>query len=167
MVVAACQQYNFDDIQTDNTTASAVTPTGLGLGTQLCPLTTDQVIAESLTGEQWVAGYVVGSAYKTMNNCTFSATTPNTSNVLIASDSLCTDAEKCVPVELNTTTLQQFSLAHHPQGFRQCLVVKGSLARYFSHPGIRQVTQAYLLPDLDLSTLHNMKQDWSEWDGEY
>lgn len=166
-ILCGCEKIDIDepnDSPTDN-----VIPTSLGLGTQNSPYTIEQVQkGEVSTDVSWFIGYVVGSTYSTMSNAIFEAETTYTSNILLSSDSLCQTTEKCVPVELGSSSVQKkLSLPYHSECFRQCVMVKGQFLRYFRTNGVRNVVDGYFLPSLSLSTLKNATpaewQEWHEW----
>lgn len=169
LMVLACERPDLDTPKEKGTQAVALQPLGHGLGTQESPLTAGDVLA-GLTAEGgatncWVMGYAVGSTYRTMNNAQFSVPTTYAANVLLADDSLCMDADLCVPVELAGTASQGlFSLASCPQMWRRLLVVRGTAGRYFSRPGLRAASLGYWLPDFDLATISPVPTPWEERD---
>lgn len=147
-----------------------IEPRSVGLGTQYAPFTVEQVLkAENLNSIlSWFVGYVVGSTYSTMDNAIFEAETSYESNILLSSDSMCTDREKCIPVELKTATLQkQFSLHYNSSQFRQCIVLQGRANQYFRVNGIRDVRQGYWLPHFSLKTINPDPANWEDRDFTY
>ena len=168
-ILYACEKVDVD--AEDNTTdVASVRPTSLGEGTQSSPYTVPQIINEQIsTGNTvWVIGYAVGSTYRSMSNALFAAETTYTSNILLAESPSCTNTSACIAIELTTTAIQQsLSLAYHPQGYRQCIVVCGQIGRYFGQPGIRNTKSGYWLPDFDTSVLDPSPTEWDEQDMQY
>lgn len=172
-ILYACEKVDVDT--EDNTTdVASVRPTSLGEGTQSSPYTVPQVLAGEMDGKlHWYIGYVVGSTYTSMENAIFEDETTNKSNILISANKYCESADEAVPVDLKTATLQKkFSLVYNPQRFRQCIILKGRFGKYFRRNGIREIAEAYWLPDIDLDNLDPTVLDpspteWNEQDIQY
>lgn len=163
-LLCACEKVDVEATGDDPSIAHE-RPTSLGEGTQSSPYTVPQVLSgEAATGTTtWVIGYAVGSTYRTMSNALFSAATTYTSNILLSESPSCTTTASCIAIELSSSTIQQsLSLAHNPQGYRQCILVCGQVSRYFSQPGIRNVKSGYWLPNFDPSTLDSSPTTWEE-----
>ena len=164
------------DIGDDDATEDAnenflsIKPTSSGLGTQDAPLLVEQILRgdDIPSGESWVIGYVVGSTYRSMAMADFSGKASYTSNVLLSSDSLCADADRCIPVELATNAMQRLlSLPHNPSHHRQCAMVYGKPERYFSRNGLRNTSIAYWLPGFCLSDIITLPSEWNDWEASY
>lgn len=168
---AACEKADFDEDTPDDTPPTAAAPpTSSGLGTQESPLTVEQVLRGDTLPTQplWLVGYAVGSTYRSMSNARFETVTTYATNLLLASDSLCTDAARCIPVELPTSAMQrELSLSQHPDCHRRCIMVCGTPGRYFSHNGLRNVSAGYWLPGFDLSTIVTAPSEWEEQETPY
>ena len=97
LLLACCQKVDLavepdDDVTADNS-EQAASVIGTGEGTRQCPYTVTDIRATELSAGEavWVIGYMVGTARLTMNNAVFSADADNQSNILLSSDSRCTD----------------------------------------------------------------------------
>ncbi len=173
LVLAGCEKIDFDEESggTENSSATThIIPTTSGTGSQYSPLLPEQVINGNGLSNQnyWVIGYVVGSTYRTMSNAQFEAETTNKSNILLSSDSTCTSAERCIPVELSSTSVvEALSLYQNPDRFRQCVMVQGVFGRYFSRNGIRSTLSGYWLPGFDISGIKTTPTEWQELNVEY
>lgn len=135
----------------------AVAVTGTGEGTRACPYTVTDVRALPLAGSDavWVIGYMVGTAPTSMNNATFSASALNQSNILLSSDSLCTDTALCIPVELSSSKWKKsLSLPMNVHHFRKCLLVKGVPSRYlYNRKGLRNVSAGLWMDGFDIASV--------------
>lgn len=161
----ACEKVDVSPDKGADASVQRIVPTSLGQGTQDSPYTVSQVLSgEAGAGmTSWVCGYNVGSTYRTMNNAIFEAQTTYNGNILISDDSLCTDKSRCIAVELTSTAVQQsLSLVGNPHRFRQCVVVKGLLGRYFSQPGIRDAQSGYYIEGFDIADIDTSPSDWDE-----
>lgn len=103
----------------------------------------------------WVLGYIVGyvngQSYKT--GCIFSADAPegtdkegnplevSATNLLLAATADVTDPEQCVPVQLPTNMRDALSLKNVPTNLGRRLWVCGTLIRYFSVPGVKNLSE--------------------------
>ena len=169
-LLTGCKMEEYTDEEAGEEFAASV-PVGHGEGTQQRPFTPDEMMAggDLPYGEEvWVMGYAVGSTIQNMENATFEVPTTNAHNILISSDSLCTDAERCIPVEFSGSNMQlRFSLAHQPGSLHRFIVIRGTLGLYFSHVGIRQSDAAYWIDGFDLSRIAPPRQDWDIVDKEF
>ena len=129
---------------------------GTGEGTAECPYTVTDIVTLSLseTEEVWVIGYMVGTAPRSLNNAVFTADAGNQSNILLSSDSLSSDIDNCIPVELHTAKLKDsFSVLTNNEHFRKCLVVKGIPKTYLYKNGLRNVSAGHWLDGFDISSV--------------
>lgn len=134
-------------------------PIATGMGTMECPYAIEQLLSHADThrplsnthsntlsaalegSDVWVIGYAVGEAYRSMGNATFTSPFTHGSNILLASDSLCSDATLCIPIELSTTKLKSaIALSNNDTLYHQCLLIRGTLQTYLSIIGLRNVT---------------------------
>ncbi|MCD8266814.1 MAG: DUF6359 domain-containing protein [Prevotellaceae bacterium] len=167
LCLIGCDKVDLD--ATDSPGAISKTePVGHGLGTQERPLTPDEMLEGVMpqsASDCWVMGYAVGSTYRSLSNAVFGVPTTYSTNILLASDSLCEDASQCVAAELTSTSMKnQFSLSLYPEGFRQFVVLEGTFGTYFSQAGLRSVSAGYWLPSFDLSPICPAPQEWEEQD---
>lgn len=135
---------------------------GTGEGTRACPYTVTDVRSLPLAGSDavWVIGYMVGTAPTSMNNASFSASALNQSNILLSSDSLCTDTARCIPVELSSTKWKKsLSLPLNVHHFRKCLLLKGVPSRYlYNRKGLRNVSAGLWMDGFDIASV--APQEW-------
>ena len=139
--------------------ASAIV--GTGEGTAERPFTVADIRAMSLPGSEsvWVIGYMVGTARQSMGNAVFSADAANRSNILLSSDSLCTDTARCIPIELSADKWRQsLSLPANVAHFRKCLLVKATPSRYLNRKGLRSVSAGLWLDGFDIASV--APNDW-------
>ncbi len=165
LALVACESYDYDSTSgSSQQSASYVEPIGHGQGTQTHHLTPDELISgqrPQTTAECWVMGYAVGSTYSSMRNALFEVPTAYSSNILLASDSLCTDYDQCIAVGLTTNSMKnQFSLMYNEDRFRQFVVLCGTYGTYFSKYGLTRVADGYWIPNFDLSTIVIPPEQW-------
>ncbi len=163
LALFSCENNDFGSSSSSQST-SPVEPIGHGRGTQTHPLTPDELISgqrPQTMAECWVMGYAVGSTYSSMRNALFEVPTAYSSNILLASDSLCTDYDQCIAVALTTNAMKnQFSLMYNEDRFRQFVVLCGTYGTYFSRYGLVRVDDGYWIPGFDLSTIVIPPQEW-------
>lgn len=129
---------------------------GTGEGTRQRPYTATDILALELTPNDtaWVIGYMVGTARTTMNNAIFSIDADNGSNILLSSDSLCTDISSCIPVRLSSDKWKsQLSLPTNKAHFRKCLLLRGIPATYLKRKGLEKVLTGLWLDGFDISSV--------------
>ncbi len=135
---------------------------GTGLGTAAFPYSVADIRsgASATEGSAWVIGYVVGTAPGSMAAATFLASATNQSNILLSSDSLCTDTARCIPVELVSAKMrQQFALPNGSARFRKCVMLCGTPAVYLrNRRGLRNITAGLWLENFDVSEV--APQEW-------
>lgn len=164
LLLASCQKALLDDAPGSPGISTKALPQGTGAGTEHCPYTVTDVLTGHVradSGAVWVAGYAVGSTYRTLSAADFSPSTPYAGNVLLSADSLCRDASRCIPVELASTKWQTLlALPHNPQGYRQCLLVQGVPMTYYKHNGLRRVSAGRWLYGFDLGSVSHDPEEW-------
>lgn len=156
--VAACQKADLtaepSDISDEEELPVAIRGTGEGL--KAFPYTVADVRTRSLATDEavWVIGYVVGTARQTMNNATFRSDVDNQSNILLASDSLCTDTARCIPVELATAKWKQMiSIPTNPEHFGKCLLIRAIPSIYLKRKGLQNISASLWMDGFDISTV--------------
>lgn len=105
--------------------------------------TVAQVIAAGNPATQaWVKGYIVGSVPdKSYSSATFTADGASQTNLLLADDANCTDANKCIPVQLPAGSIRtSLNLLDNPSNLGKFIYLYGSLEKYFGVPGLKNVT---------------------------
>ena len=143
---------------------SCATPVGFGEGTAERPFTVADVQQGRAAASQapvWVIGYAVGSAYRSLDNATFSPSAASSSSLLLSADSACTQVSRCIPVELGSVKWQrQFALSQYPAGFRQCVMLRGVPSKYYNKNGLRSLSAGRWFLGLDLSCVSRDPQEW-------
>lgn len=160
LLFACCQKIDLtvdpekSETATDSEQAESII--GTGEGTRQCPYSVTDIRTSELSGSEavWVIGYMVGTAPRSMSNADFSSDAENQSNILLSSDSLCTDIALCIPVELSTAKNKtSFSLPTNVEHFRQCLILKGIPSNYLYSKGLRNVSAGLWLDGFDISSV--------------
>jgi hypothetical protein len=165
LLLACCQKVDPivepNDAENTDNSEETIAVIGTGEGTRSCPYTVADIRSLPLSGSEavWVIGYMVGTAPRSMNNAIFSVETDNQSNILLSSDSLCTDASLCIPVELSTAKNKtSFSLPTNTSHFHQCLLLKGVPQTYLYRKGLRNVSAGLWMDGFDIASVSP-----SEW----
>ena len=160
LLFASCQKIDPtvdpENTETADDSEQAVNVVGTGKGTRQFPYTTTDIRTAELSGSEavWVIGYMVGTAPRSINNAVFSSDAENQSNILISSDSLCTDIALCIPIELSTAkNKSSFSLPMNVQHFRQCLILKGIPSNYLYSKGLRSISAGLWMDGFDISSV--------------
>lgn len=118
-----------------------------GDGQEATPYNVAQVIgkgdAVNETG-MWVKGYIVGfiptgGASTTLPYTEFTATGAVASNLVLAPTADCTDASKCIPVQLVSggEVRKALNLVDHPDNLGKLVSIKGDLIKYCGAPGVK------------------------------
>jgi len=168
-LISACEKIDLEEENGDSD-AEHIVPHTVGMGTQEAPYTVRQLLqGDILTAQEaWVIGYIVGSTYRSMSNAIFAGRTTYTGNILISYDSLCSSENKCIAVELASTSIQKrLSLASDSTHYRKCVAVNGTIGRYFNRVGLREAKEGYLLPGIDLQAIDPRPTDWEEIENKY
>ncbi|MGN0233446.1 MAG: DUF6359 domain-containing protein [Bacteroidaceae bacterium] len=143
-----------------------VLPMGTGQGTQEYPFTVRDVLdgmVAGVSGQVWVIGYAVGSAYRSLDNASFSLEDASSTSLLLSGDSLCSDVTCCVPVELSSSKWKSLlSLPSNPNGFRQCVLLMGVPATYYRTSGLRSLSEGRWLYGFDISSISQDPQEWEK-----
>lgn len=166
LLAAACQRAALTDVspdylpQDEDDMTQSVRSTGEGL--RACPYTVADIRARSLPTDEpvWVIGYVVGTARQSMGNAVFSPDADNQSNILLASDSLCSDTTGCIPVELSSAKWRRMlSIPMNAQHFGQCVLVKAFPSTYLKRKGLQNVSAGLWMDGFDISKV--APTEWS------
>lgn len=158
LLLLCCQKVDLDTEPADEAEApeqSAVI-VGTGMGSSQCPYTVTDIRSKELPAgvPVWVIGYVVGTARQTMNNAVFRPDADNQSNILLASDSLCTDTTGCIPVELSSAKWKRLlSVPMNTEHFGKCLLVKAVPSVYLKRKGLQNVSAGLWMDGFDISTV--------------
>ena len=160
VLLTCCQKIDLP-VEPDNTGAAgneeqAAGIIGTGEGTMECPYTATDIRSLELSNSEavWVIGYMVGTARLSMSNAAFSIEADNQSNILLSTDSLCSNADLCIPVELSSAKNKtSFSLPANTGHFRKCLLVKGVPSTYLNRKGLRNISTGLWLDGFDISSV--------------
>lgn len=160
LLLACCQKVDLT-VEPDGAGAAdvselAVCIVGTGEGTRDCPYTVTDFCALEFSGDEavWVIGYVVGTAPRSMGNAVFGPDAENESNILLAGDSLCRDANRCIPVELHSAKLKaSFSLPQNATRFGKCLLIEAVPSTYLYTKGLRSVSAGLWMDGFDISSV--------------
>ncbi|MDE7025300.1 MAG: choice-of-anchor J domain-containing protein [Paramuribaculum sp.] len=123
-----------------------------GNGTEESPYNVSQVVAmgkDANEADKWMAGYIVGWVDNSKNNgqfadetnCMFTTPATSATNVLMADNATETDWTKCVVVNLpNTDNIRaSVNLVDNPTNLGRKIVFHGTVRKYFSMPGFRDL----------------------------
>lgn len=169
MMAVGCSGVNLDD---DPATAEGATsqaeadipvPSLSGQGTADAPYSVEQLTQVQSGDEAWVIGYIVGSAYQSMSNISFTVPTTYKTNLILASrqDVEEDDNDILLPVELKSSLQAVVSLQACPDNLHRCIMLKGTPGPYYSTAGLRAADAYKLLPpDFDLSSLASGAEQW-------
>lgn len=94
----------------------------------------------------WVKGYIVGSmptggSSTTLAGTSFGLADAATTNLVLGPTADCTDASKCIGVQLPTSMRDALALANVPGNLGKVLAIKGDVMKYCAGPGIKQPTE--------------------------
>lgn len=161
---SSCQKQVLEDEEDGGESPAYVFPRGTGVGTFEYPFTIKDVLegtAAGASGQVWVIGYAVGSAYRSLDNASFVLENASSTSLLLSSDSLCTDVTHCIPVELSSTKWQSmFALPSNPGGYHQCVMFMGRPALYYRKNGLRSLSEGHWLYGFDISSISREPQEW-------
>lgn len=166
-LLASCEHIELANTSTDednNPTHSITPPLQTGSGTAEAPFTVTDLIqgADTLIGRRvWVIGYAVGETYQRLANAIFTPPFQYTSNILIADSKECATTSLCLPVELKSSSQkQQVSLSNNPRHHKHCILLQGTVQKYFSVTGLRTLTDYVWLPDYIIP--NSTPTEWEE-----
>ena len=163
---SSCQKQILEDEEDGGETPAHVFPRGTGEGTFEFPFTVRDVQegnASNALGAVWVIGYAVGSAYRSLDNASFTLENASHTSLLLSADSLCIDVSRCIPVELSTAKWQSlFSLPSNPSGLHQCVMLMGVPSLYYRKNGLRSLSEGQWLYGFDISSISREPQEWDE-----
>ncbi|MDE6207129.1 MAG: choice-of-anchor J domain-containing protein [Muribaculaceae bacterium] len=123
-----------------------------GDGSEDKPFNTAQIVAMNPSSTTaavetgvWVEGYIVGSmptggSSTTLSGTNFSTEDAATTNLVLGPTPDCTDASKCVGVQLPTNMRADLALANKPGNLGKKLAVKGDIMKYCGGPGVKNLT---------------------------
>lgn len=116
---------------------------GEGDGTEQKPYNVAYVRSADNPGKSaWVKGYIVGTVKdgsQTYNDAVFGTDNASNTNFLLADDPACTDATKCIPVQLPAGVRDALSLQKNPSILGKLVLLNGTLEKYFGQPGLKNV----------------------------
>ena len=121
------------------------TPYNIGQVVAMNPSSTTTAVQSAV----WVKGYIVGFMPTGGSSTLLSATVFGTDgatnlNLVIGPTADCTDASKCVGVQLPVSMRDVLALANVPSNLGKALAVKGDVMKYCGGPGVKNLT-AYTL----------------------
>ncbi len=113
--------------------------------TQIVAMNPQSTTAAVETGV-WVKGYIVGSmptggSSTTLSGTNFSTEDAATTNLVLGPTPDCTDASKCIGIQLPTSMRDQLALANQPGNLGKELAVKGDIMKYCGGPGVKNLTE--------------------------
>ena len=100
--------------------------------------------ANALTDEAaWVQAYIVGSANNKLENFVNGTDGAVASNLMLADSQAESDYTKCVPLQLASKSQARtdLNLIDNPGNFGKVLLVSGTISKYFSVVGIKNVAE--------------------------
>ena len=165
LAFCACNRVDLPEAEKDKDKEVIALPIGVGEGTSERPWTVEQVLKGAAKPGKagWVIGYAVGAVYQTLENPSFETDLTYTSNIILASDSLCEDATLCVPVELSTKVMKEgFSIPYNQDCLHQCVMMHGMVGTYFKTKGLRTCDTGLWLMGFDISSISSLPEEWHE-----
>ena len=117
-----------------------------GDGTAASPYNVAYVRAAGSPGNAaWVKGYIVGTikdGAKNYSDAVFGTADASNTNILLADNASCTDASKCIPVQLPAGAVRNaLSLQQHPDNLGKFVSLNGTLEKYFGQPGLKNISE--------------------------
>lgn len=121
---------------------SAEAPYNVGQIVAMNPQSTTAAVESGV----WVKGYIVGfmptgGSSTTLAGTEFSNVNAATTNLVLGPTADCTDATKCVGVQLPTSMRAALALANKPDNLGKALAVKGDIMKYCGGPGVKTLTE--------------------------
>ncbi len=127
-----------------------------GDGQESTPYNVSQIVAMNPSSTSatvqsgvWVKGYIVGfmptgGSSTLLSGTIFGTDGAATTNLVIGPTADCTDASKCVGVQLPVNMRDALALANAPGNIGKTLAIKGDIMKYCGGPGVKNLT-AYTL----------------------
>lgn len=173
LLLASCEKIDLDkkESQGDKTETqgnkdgmSSLPVLGVGQGTVTHPYMPEDVMKGGLPQTSaWVIGYVVGATKTSISNAEFKADATSNTSILLSSDSLCSDVDNCIPIELKKASAKSdFSLPADSRRFRHCLRIHGTIGTYMRKNGLRDVDEGHWMQDVDIPSYDNNPQEWDD-----
>lgn len=118
----------------DSSTGSSTIETG-------DTITVGRFINNTINGQVFVYGYIVGACTKSISNAEFLPPFTYSQALLLADDSLEADPEKVMTVCLTTKAKarQALNLVDNPENFRKRIIIFGFQETYLKRPGIKKI----------------------------
>lgn len=103
-------------------------------------LTVAQFMEMTLSGQQWVAGYVVGACTKTINNADFEPPFEDPQALLLADTYGETDKERVITIGLpsGSKARRELNLVDHPENYGKRIAFYGEQCVYLKVKGIKK-----------------------------
>ncbi len=132
-------------LEGDGTKAKPYNLTDLSLLYASGAATDDKWVSEPV----WVKGYIVGCLDGSFAKASLSAESESLvdTNIIIAEEQTVETAEGTTPVALTGDLRTQFGLKTNPGNFGKEALIYGKIQKYFSVPGIKDVTEIVLVGD--------------------
>ena len=105
-------------------------------------LTVEQFMTQTLTGQTWVVGYVVGACSKTINNADFEPPFEYPQAILLADHPGETNKEKVITIGLPSgyKVRRELNLVDHPENYGKRVAIYGEQTTYLKVIGIKKPT---------------------------
>ena len=105
-------------------------------------LTVEQFMTQTLTGQTWVVGYVVGACSKTINNADFEPPFEYPQAILLADHPGETNKEKVITIGLPSgyKVRKELNLVDHPENYGKRVAIYGEQTTYLKVLGIKKPT---------------------------
>lgn len=103
-------------------------------------LTVEQFMSQTLTGQTWVVGYVVGACSKTINNADFEPPFEYPQAILLADHPGETNKEKVITISLPSgyKVRKELNLVDHPENYGKRVAIYGEQTTYLKVIGIKK-----------------------------
>lgn len=104
-------------------------------------ITVGRFINNTINGQVFVYGYIVGACTKSISNAEFFPPFTYSQALLLADDSLEADPEKVMTVCLTTKAKarQALNLVDNPENYRKRIIIFGFQETYLKRPGIKKI----------------------------
>lgn len=103
-------------------------------------LSVEQFMSQTLTGQTWVVGYVVGACSKTINNADFEPPFEYPQAILLADHPGETNKEKVITIGLPSgyKVRKELNLVDHPENYGKRVAIYGEQTTYLKVIGIKK-----------------------------